>query len=197
MISKLYRGYTLIEVVVALAIFSILATLSIGLLSRTFDVKAQMSHTLTSLNHLELSIARIRHDVHQLVNRPVRDEHMNKLSAFSASSKSVYFTRGGFISQKNTINPTGLRRVALICQDNQLIRATWPVLDGVDVEHPYEQILVDDLNACHFSFFDGRKWIDHWDGEASSFPPVFKFHFKLSSTAGEFIFVIPGRVGES
>lgn len=193
------RGYTLIEVVIALAIFAILGTLSAGLLSRALDIQSRISDNLTPISDLELVITRLTEDTHQIVNRKVRDSHMNLFSAFTGNTKQVAFTRGGYIPEKGTSNPSSLRRIALSCENHKLIRSTWPVLDGIDLEHPHLQVLLDNLNDCHFSMLYDGQWDDKFrESDIAPFPAALRLHIETKAHGqSTFIFVIPGGVSDT
>ena len=146
------KGYTLIEVIIALAIFAILGTLSVGLLSRAFDTKTRLAHQIQPVNEIRLAASRITQDSAQIVARPVREQDMEKRPAFIANTSGIEFTRGGFVALDNATSESTLRRVALTCEGSELIRNTWSKLDGFDASPPQKQILLSHLKQCHFSF---------------------------------------------
>ncbi|MDX2347037.1 MAG: type II secretion system minor pseudopilin GspJ [Legionella sp.] len=181
------HGYTLIEVVIALAIFAILGTLSVGVLSRAFDTKARLATQIEPLNHIQLAIARITQNAAQIVARPVLNQDIKKTPAFVGNTHSIEFTRGGFIS-----TPT-LKRMALSCEDGNLIQSTWLTLDKFDETPPQQQILLSQLTQCYFTLLSQDKtWSDTW-GENNTLPAAFKLHLNIKSL-GEItpVFIIAG-----
>ena len=190
------KGYTLIEVIIALAIFAILGALSVGLLSRAFETKARLAHQVGPISEVQLTASRITQDAAQMVNRPVRDSDMKKIDAFAATTARIEFTRGGFIEpleQKKQNKKSTLRRIALSCEDNTLVRYTWPILDGFDDSTPQKQILLDNLTDCHFAFAAAHHtWSDQWRAGETNLPPAFKLYLNLKNL-GEtaLIFSIP------
>ncbi len=196
---KTTQGYTLIEVVIALAIFAILGTLSVGLLSRAFDTKARLATQIEPLSEITLAATRIKQSASQIVARPVRDQDMNKIPAFVANTNQIEFTRGGFI-QLEQINQapkkSTLRRMALSCDGSNLIQSTWSVLDGFDQEAPQKQVLLSHLKSCSFAFPASHKtWSDAWRGDENTTPSAFKLYLNFKDL-GEIalIFQIPGGI---
>ena len=188
------KGYTLIEVIIALAIFAIIGTLSVGLLSRAFDTKARLAAQINPLSDVQLAATRISQDASQMVARGVRDHDMKKIPAFFAHADGIEFTRGGFVSLDKTAHQSTLRRVGLSCEHHQLIRKTWPELDGFSRDKPQKQILLSNLENCGFSFTSSRRtWSDEWRGDDLLLPSSFKLHLKIKAL-GEtaLIFIVPG-----
>ncbi|MDF1646265.1 MAG: type II secretion system minor pseudopilin GspJ [Legionellaceae bacterium] len=188
------KGYTLIEVIIALAIFAIIGTLSVGLLSRAFDTKARLSAQITPLSDVQLAITRINQDAAQIVARAIRDHDMKKIPAFVASAQNIEFTRGGFVRPNEKTPESTLRRVALSCENNQLVRKSWAKLDGFIRDKPQKQILLEHLDKCGFSFTSSRHtWSDEWRGGDVLLPSSFKLYLSIKNL-GEIapIFIIPG-----
>ncbi|MCH9757238.1 MAG: type II secretion system minor pseudopilin GspJ [Gammaproteobacteria bacterium] len=188
------KGYTLIEVIIALAIFAILGTLSVGLLSRAFDTKARLAAQIEPLSDVQLAVIRITQDASQIVARPVRDHDMKKTPAFTTTTNGIEFTRGGFIQLDKTISQSTLRRIALSCENHQLVRKTWPDLDGFTRDKPQKQILLEHLTHCGFSFTSSRHtWSDEWRGGDTLLPSSFKLYLNIENL-GEIalVFQVPG-----
>lgn len=188
------RGYTLIEVVIALTIFAILGTLSIGLLSRTYDTKLRLSQQLEPLNELQLMILRMRQDISQIVARPIREIDMKKTASFVATTHRIELTRGGFIADEQSSNQCTLKRVSFSCDHHQLIRNTWLTLDGFDRHQPSQQIIMDHLTACDFSFISSQAtWFNEWRGDEYVLPKGIQLHLNIENL-GEvnLLFDVPG-----
>ena len=188
------KGYTLIEVVIALAIFAILSTLSVGLLSRAFETKNKLASQISPLSDIQLMATRISQDAAQMVAREVRDQDMKKTPAFVANIKYIEFTRGGFVSISPKDHQSTLRRVALSCENHKLVRKTWPKLDGFERDKPQTQTLLTHLERCSFAFTSSRRrWSDEWRGDDNSLPSSFKLYISIKDM-GEvgLVFAIPG-----
>ncbi|MDF1678655.1 MAG: type II secretion system minor pseudopilin GspJ [Legionellaceae bacterium] len=188
------KGYTLVEVIIALAIFAIVSTLSVGLLSRAFDTKARLKHQIEPFTDIQLAVIRIKQDAAQIVSRAIRDQEMKKVVPFFATSHGIEFTRGGFIKLDEKAPQSTLRRVAIVCEKGKLIRKTWPVLDGFSRDTPQKQVLLDQLEQCGFSFASSRHtWSDMWRTGDTALPSTFKLHLVFKEL-GEvaLVFSIPG-----
>ena len=187
-------GYTLIELIIALAIFAILGTISVGLLSRAFDTRARIENQMEPLTELQLAVTRINRDVAQMVDR----------GALSLIGHTNYteFTRGGIVNPDEEDAKNTLKRVALVCGNNEkLIRKTWARVDPLSPNDFQEQALMNKLESCEFSYLGkGSTWVSDWPMTTASpreKPPPFPRAIKLTLTLenlGEIalLFVVPG-----
>ncbi len=76
MIRRIGKGdaFTLIEVLVSLAIFAILAALCYGALGRTLDSAELLNSRMDRLQAIQRTIRLLGEDLQQLSPRPIRDE---------------------------------------------------------------------------------------------------------------------------
>jgi general secretion pathway protein J len=185
--NKTTTGYTLIEVIIALAIFAVLGAMSVGLLSRAFDTKARLKAQLDPLAALELATARITYDTAQVVNHAA-----GKKPAFIGEATSVTFSRGGFVSPDNT--QSTLRRITLSCKDAKLTRKTGSILDDThtDADSTEEQVLLESLDDCSFSYLFPEDDTE----KKTTFPRAIKLHLSLHKL-GDIMLMFPISGGQT
>jgi len=187
-------GYTLIEVIIALAIFAILGTISVGLLSRAFDTQARLEAQMEPLAALQLAVTRINRDTSQIVDRGT--------SSFVGETSYNEFIRGGIVIPDDSEAKSTLKRVALVCENNEkLIRKTWARVDPLSPSDFQEQVLINNLESCDFSYLaKGDTWVSKWPmttTPSKEKPPPFPRAIKLKLSLKNFgniplLFVIPG-----
>lgn len=200
MLLKKHIGYTLIEILIALAIFAILGSISVGLLGRSFDTSARLKAQLDPLAELQLAVARMSRDVAQIVNR-------GNLS-FIGHVNYAEFVRGGIVVPDENEPKSTLKRVAILCGDDaNLVRKTWTRVYPVNLEDFQEQSLMHEVESCEFSYLDKESdstWVSEWPMAATEssknskeqsppFPRAIKLTLRLKNL-GEIplLFVIPG-----
>ena len=81
MVAQRNHGFTLIEVLVSLAIFAILAAMAYGALGQTLAAAELLNNRMDRLQALQRTVRVISEDFMQLSPRPVRDELGDSLSA--------------------------------------------------------------------------------------------------------------------
>ncbi|MCH7509718.1 MAG: type II secretion system minor pseudopilin GspJ [Proteobacteria bacterium] len=160
------RGFTLIEILVALAIFALMAVMLFGgfiAVSNQVDWSRARAARLQQIQTAMLYLAR---DFSQLQPRPVRSELGDfKEAALSADARSIYLatlTRGGW-SNPAGIPRSTLQRVAYQLEDRQLVRLDWPVLDRVSGTQPRRTEILDDVDEVIIRYLDAQlEWHENW-----------------------------------
>jgi general secretion pathway protein J len=159
-------GFTLIEVLVAVAIFAILAAFAYGTLGRTLASAEFLNQRTDRLEAVQRTMRFLTHDFQQLAPRPVREQLGDIVSPALVtdvtSEFAVQLTHGGWN------NPAGLprgtlQRVAWRLQEGELIRFHWMVLDRTLDNEPSARVLLDGVESIAFRYLeDNGEWTDQW-----------------------------------
>ena len=151
------RGFTLIEVMVALAAFGVMWVLSYQVLGWTLDNVDYLSQRMERLQNVQRAVRYLSSDFMQAAPRPVRDElgdsYVPAVYTDLASEFSLQLTHGGWN------NPAGLprstfQRVAYRIEEQQLVRYHWTVLDRTYANEPVATVLLDNVESLYFRYFD-------------------------------------------
>ena len=172
--SRQTSGFTLIEVLVALAVFGIMAALAYGALSQTLLSAEILGDRMDRLQALQRTIRIISADFQQLSPRPVRDEIGDgfgpALDTDFNSGFALELTHGGW---NNPIAlPRGtMQRSAYRIEEDELIRYHWRVLDRTFSNEPVSVALIDGVESAVFLFMqaDGE-WTEQWPPANQSGP---------------------------
>ena len=162
-------GFTLIEILVAMAVFAILSALAYGTLSQTLNGAEILSSRMDRLQAVRRTMQIVSRDFLQLAPRPVRDElgdgYVAALSTDFGSGFAVQLTRGGWANPMAI--PRGTQqRAAYRLEDGELIRYHWNVLDHTLSNEVIEVVLLDGVEAVSFLFMQANgDWTEEW-------PPV-------------------------
>jgi general secretion pathway protein J len=158
-------GFTLLELLVSLSIFAVLAAMSYGGLRSVLDTRERIERQAAQLAELQLAFTILQRDIEQTLPRKIRDsfgEPREPLIGVQEGEQLVEFTRTGWR------NPTGqarsnLQRVAYNVIDEQLVRSSWNVLDRAQNTEPQETVLVQGVKAVTLQFIDKDfNAQDHW-----------------------------------
>lgn len=145
-------GYTLIEIMVALSVFALLAVMTSTAMYHAFDTRARINKQTDELNTIQVALTLIKQDTEQAIERSVRDVNMHLLPAFIGEKKYMAFTRSGYINPGSLQKRSNLQRVAYLCEQGKLIRRTWEHLDTPDQREAHDKILLNNLTACSFNY---------------------------------------------
>ena len=169
------RGFTLIEVLIALAITALVATLSFSSLSAVLSSVESLrgrGERVTGINRAWTIISR---DLRHFVPRPVRNEFGRSeppLWGGEAAGDSLAFTRGGWHNPNQQLR-SSLQRVHYRLEDNVLWRDSYAVLDRATDSEPQGARLLEGVQYFEMAFLprgqtlpnediDTRGWPDAW-----------------------------------
>lgn len=162
-------GFTLLELVIAVAIFSLISVMAYSGLYSAQLTSARVEEAGDRLSALQVAFSLLARDLQQSVNRPVRDAFGENQIAFMGARTGVgamlEFTRTGLR------NPAGfarssLQRVAYAVEEDTLLRLTWPSLDRGYGAEPVSTPILSGVKQVELRFMDiDRNWLDQW-------PPV-------------------------
>ncbi len=156
------RGFTLLEMVVAVAIFAIMAAIAYTGLNHTIRVGNQVGESNQRLSELQFALSYFSSDWLQVSPRKVRNQYGDEENNIIIADNSVSFTRSGWANllQRKRSN---LQRVQYLLIDNKLVRRHWLSLDQGIGEEPLESVLLHNVNALEVQLVDAsEKAIDAW-----------------------------------
>lgn len=160
--SKWGRGFTLLELLIALAIFSLIAVLAYSGLVSVLRVDAQVAQVTQQLTRLQLTFQRLQQDITQLVHRPIRNEYGDSMPAIQATTQQLEFTRAGWRNPLQQAR-SQLQRVNYVVEKQTLWRSYWQVLDRTRDSQPQRSALLTEVTGFKLRFLDEQlAWHDEW-----------------------------------
>lgn len=160
-------GYTLVEVLVAVVIFGILAGSAYAALDSLS--RAAMAHRdrAGDFADLQMAVARLDSDLRQLVSRPVRSAHGQLEPALSGRRHSLAATRAGWANPANQRRGT-LQRFGWQFSNGELVRESWPVTDRVPATQSLSETVLVGVGRFELRFRDETGgWQDAWPAGAA------------------------------
>lgn len=176
-------GFTLLEVILAMAITGFVAALGYSGLSVAITSSEQHQSKVQRVVDLQLLLTVLERDIRSVVKRGIVDEYGDSLLAFTGGSTDEYIlamTRSGWENPGDS--PRGeLQRVRYEYTDNSLWREHWLVLDRRSEDEGKQRIkIIDHIDSIELSFLNpaatnaanstlGGEWQDAWHEEL---PPL-------------------------
>lgn len=159
-------GFTLVELLVALAIFAILSVLAYGGYNNSVKQNAIARANMARLEALQTTVRLLTQDFEQLAPRPVRDvigdSRLPALLADQRAENLFALTRSGWSNPAGLPRPT-LQRVSYVLEDGKLRREHFMVLDATLSNEPVRRELLDRVKSVAVRFMDGqRQWQEQW-----------------------------------
>jgi len=166
------RGFTLIELIIAMAIFSAMSFITYTGLSVVLDNQDRLEAERNNQRKLVLAFMRIEDDLDHVRPRAIRGISGEALAAFigrptdtrAVSVPTLEFTRGGNPIIVSDTPQSDLQRVAYKLDDEgNLYRLSWPMLDRAPTSKAKEYILLSNIKELELRYFKtSKKWSNSW-----------------------------------
>jgi len=152
-------GFTLIEMLVALVIFSLLSVGATTAMISSLRTKAQLDQAIYAVKEIETARALMKSDISNLVLRPNRDPYGNpEQYILSGGAETVLtFTRSGRENPGGLEKRGALQRVAYVFENDALIRRAYSVDNPAPLTPLHDRVLVSDLENVFISFEDDNQ----------------------------------------
>jgi general secretion pathway protein J len=162
-------GFTLVELMVAILIFSIISIISYRTLASLVTTKQIVTSTQDKWSGIVNAVSLISSSWNRSIPLTVRDENgllmpavIGKDKLDRATDAQLELTLSGYISDPvfGTIRP---RRLGFRFDDGKLFLVTWPVLNRVRTTQPQLDLLMDNVASFQQSFiYPDKTWHDEW-----------------------------------
>lgn len=172
---KAQRGFTLLEVLVAVAIFAILGLAAYAGLDAVLKARARLDDENRQWRAVALLWVRLGRDLEAQVERPARVRGSPPQPAFlgqptleGAYAAHLELTR---LAPQDT-GPAPPERVAWRLRDGRVEWLRWPALDSGPGAVPDVAVLLRGATALEFAYRDGAGvWSDRWPAKNQSGRP--------------------------
>ncbi len=190
------RGFTLVEMLVALVVFALLSAATVGLLAYTADQQAAVRARIERVAELQLAGNLLRADLSQVAVRRVRGvDGTPERAAFVASPHDsrhplLAFSRRGWSNPDAAPRPA-LQYVEYRIVDDRLERRARQHPDGAEAGAP--QVLLQGLHNARIAFHSHAQWSDGWAGGTTDLPDAVRLEFELDGIGPvRQLFLLPG-----
>ena len=197
------RGFTLLEMLIAIAIFGMLGMASYNVLSTLQRSEALSRETSDRLASLQRAFSVMERDLSQMVNRQVRvdggEPHSQVMTAgrniIESDEDGIVFTHLGWRNPGLVLPRSSLQFTAFRLKENTLEKLHTLYVDPVIGAEPRTSKLLDGVTALRFHFYHNDDWQRGWSREG--LPDAVRVELE-HEYFGELqrIFLIPAGIGE-
>lgn len=161
------RGFTLVELMVAVGILALLGAAAASLLGNTLNHQTQIRERGDALEALALSLTIMRRDLEQVSARQGRDSYgdhwESALQTYDSSDPMrLEFTSHGRRQFPGSFAGSSLQRVRYRLEQGVLYREIAPVPEPVANTRWLAQRLMDDVEALTFEYYSDDQWLADW-----------------------------------
>lgn len=202
-IRSAVKGFTLVEVLVAMFLLAIIGTAGFTMLQQISESRGRIEKQSDRITELQRTFYWLTEDITQIIDRPVRSSVDSILPAFQynvAGSSLIDFTRAGWANPAGDILParSSLQRVSYVLEDDRLMRGYWYHLDSLEEEPTKRRQLLTGVEELTVRFMDPEgSWQNEWPPlnveEDPGLPRALEFTFILSDMGPVIrVFGLPG-----
>lgn len=163
-------GFTLLEALVAMAIFSFIGVAAYTLLASTARLKESGDAGYEALTGLQLALRQVDEDFSQFAARPVASGGREASPALDPEPEDavVELTRAGWRNPLGLAR-SGLQRVSWVLdEDGNLSRRYRRAIDDNDPDETVERIYLSNIESFELRYLDDKgKWLDRWPPEST------------------------------
>ncbi|MBZ0105229.1 MAG: type II secretion system minor pseudopilin GspJ [Sulfuricella denitrificans] len=173
------RGFTLVELLVALAIFSVMSIVAYRGLSTLLDARAQVELENRKWRNVAQFFSRMENDLDAFRKRPVRSSADLQLPPLTGNALTageddaqLTFTRGGYSGQEEKL--TAPQRVGYRLRNGRVEILAWDILDQSPRSRPVAYPALGEVAGFELRYLDGAgAWQLRWPlpGQATDMPP--------------------------
>lgn len=166
-------GFTLIEMLVASAIFVLLGMASYAVLSSVMESDRVSLESADTLNNLQRTLFVMERDFQQLAPRKVRLEgeppnaQLIKMDEglFQSEAQGIQFARNGWRNPQMILPRGTVQTVIYRIFEGNLERLHFTYPDTVIGEEAKTRILMEGVSDLKFQFFANNIWDDEWQNQ--------------------------------
>ncbi len=166
-----HAGFTLIEILIAMAIFSLIGLAATGILTTVIDSNALSEERFAKLQRLQRTMLTIERDIQQAIAKPTRIEgEMSEIvmrggELDGSDADAIGFVRSGRHNPRNMLPRSTLQYVGYRLVDNKLERLYSNYVDNVIGYEPKVRVMLEDVSDFRVFFLPAVTGKDESDEE--------------------------------
>jgi general secretion pathway protein J len=165
-------GFTLLEVLIAVAIFSVVSLASFTIFDTVLRGDENSKIRSDRQNELQRAFLLIERDFTQIAKRNMRvngeapsDSFLQTADdSFLANEQAIAFVRNGWTNPGLLLPRSDMQNVAYRLEEETLQRLHYNFVDAVVGQEPKIRPLISQVTSLAFEYYDGKRWQKKWSG---------------------------------
>lgn len=167
--SGMVRGFTLLEVLLALVIFSMLSLSAYAVLQNVILSNDVTEHKIQRLTELQKAMQIMAGDFYQVIDRSWREEGMSTQTVIETNAAQLHsdedalaVVRAGWLNPGGRLRRSELQRVGYRLTYGHLERLSWLYPDVVTGTQPQATRLLSGVEHFKLRFYKDGLWRSDW-----------------------------------
>lgn len=161
-------GFTLLEMILALAVFALLSLMANRLLLQGLELEQFSARHAQRLAQIQHAFTLLERDTLAMQPRAVRGSGAFSGAPLMASEgDSLIFTHSGWPNPGDQLPRSRLQRVGYRLADGELIREYFDYPDVPVGTEPHRQRLLADIRGLRLRYWSQGRWSQQWQGGES------------------------------
>lgn len=188
--SKADGGFTLVEMLVALAVFALLAAASTSILGVTLSSRDTVAELSSDHRTIQVMRSLLKGDIAQMVARQTRDAQGGQAPTSMDGGTAIINDPGALLrfAKRGWINPGGragrgnIQHILYRFEGNALIREVRMRPDPGPTTEVTRRTILTGVSNITVRFFDGRTWDENWsvgDYTSNTLPRAIEFEIQM------------------
>lgn len=166
------RGFTLVEVMVVVAIMAVIGLASATVVDSMMRTSEQSDDALKRMSQLQTAMLRLDNDMRSIVAR----SNVTGTYLFYDDQR-LAFVRNGWFNPGGVLPRSELQPVAYLLRDGDLVREYYHFVDMTTGSDPETEVLIADVEAFSARFLPqpqyeslealNQAWTTDWDGSST------------------------------
>ncbi|AZG34452.1 MAG: type II secretion system minor pseudopilin GspJ [Shewanella psychromarinicola] len=168
---KHLSGFTLLEMLIAIAIFAMLGIAANSILSTVMKNDEVTKEFADRLKSLQQGFGALERDLGQMVARTPRliDGRGSQFfqvggNILDSETEALMFYRLGWLNPDGMLPRGSLQSVAYVVQNGRLERWYYPYPEPISGAEPLKSVVIDHVLSIEYSFYMDDKWQKNVDG---------------------------------
>ena len=180
------RAFTLLEMIVAIGIFAVIAVVSYGSLNRFLDNRDVLQAEMTLMKDLQLAFSLLERDMHFMSGRIVRDEYGDPEPLLIVNNIDLAGELLRFTTARRSVSLPGvstLQRTSYRWVNGDFIRVNWQVLDRDQDTIERKHLLLSDIDSISVNVLisdeEATQSLSTWDS-LENLPDGIEWQIKMA-----------------
>ena len=174
------RGFTLLEILIALAVFAIMSMMAYAGLAAILDASEATKPRSQQMAQLQAAWYFLNDDLNQVIDRPIRDELGGNEPAFGGGrgNEILVFTRRNPV-WSSTVTNNSIKRISYSFENGILYRQVWALADRTpETQFRRKKLLTAERVDVKFYNEDSQSWLS-FTGTKSGIPKALEVNIGL------------------